>query len=149
MSFSKHPNTVRVLAVIAGIALSAGVLAEGRVTAKIVFPFDFIQFVPCANDGAGELVSFSGVWHIVNEIEPFPDLIEHGNWSNASGVGLTTGDNYIVAQASNSVPAADGGFLVNMQVVGTGGGAKFSLTQILKLDFPNPPEIEVIRVTCR
>lgn len=143
----------RAAAVLAACAciLSAGIASgAGRVTDKIVFPFDFITFVPCANDGAGELVSFSGVWHIVNEPEPFPDLIEHGNWSNAKGTGQITNDRYIITQTSNAVPFADGGFLVNLRVIGTGrGAAKFSVTQLLKLDFPAPPEIEDIRVTCR
>jgi len=102
--------------------------------------------VPCANGGSGEIVTISGTLHLL--IPPNASEALHGNWSNARGVGLTTGDVYVLAGSpSNLVPAAGGDYLTNITLVGTGPNAvKFTITRIGPLF---QPPTEVLQVHCR
>jgi len=102
-------------------------------------------FVPCADGGNGEIVTITGTLHLL--IPPNAGDAIHGNWSRAKGVGLTTGDQYVLAGSpSNLVPAADGEYLTNITLIGTGPGAKFTITRIGPLF---QPPTEVRQVHCR
>lgn len=105
----------------------------------------FNVFVPCADGGNGEIVSVSGTLHLL--IPPNAGDSIHGNWSNAKGVGLTTGEAYVLGGSpSNLMPAANGEYLSNLTLIGTGGGAKFTITRIGPL-FAPPTEVKQIH--CR
>src|SRR5262249_43600867 len=59
-------------------------------------PIDFIQLVPCAAGGAGELVHVTGDLHLVTRVTingNHVGVTEHDNFQGV-GTGLTTGDTY-------------------------------------------------------
>lgn len=70
------------------LILAAGVptFAQGP---GFVDEIDFIEWVPCANNGAGEPVHLTGKLHII-----FTDNIAQFTPQGVEGVGLTTGDMY-------------------------------------------------------
>lgn len=65
---------------------------------SIIVPLDDTFFIPCANDGLGEWVNFTGSFHIVyhSKANNGGGYHVHGHYQpqNAVGVGLTTGNEY-------------------------------------------------------
>jgi len=124
------------------LLLPQSVVSQPTATTQEV---SLIIIVPCANGGAGEIVTISGTLHLL--IPPDASEALHGNWSNARGIGLTTGDVYVLAGSpSNLVPAADGEFLTNITLVATGpNGVKFTITRIGPLF---QPPTEVLQAHC-
>ena len=78
-------------------------------TSSQVVPIAQLAFVPCANDGAGELVSISGNLHILSHFTfNHPRLIvkSHSQPQGVKGVGQITGDVYHgtgVTQSINTI----------------------------------------------
>jgi hypothetical protein len=61
------------------------------------FPVDILQFVPCANGGAGETVELTGIVHDQVRVTINGHKIgikTHDNPQGVTGVGLTSGDKY-------------------------------------------------------
>src|SRR5262245_21392461 len=61
-------------------------------------PVNFLSFVPCANGGAGEIVSFSGDLHSVVKLTINGNRVNlhiHQNYQGVTGTGQTTGDTYV------------------------------------------------------
>ena len=74
------------------LILSMSVLAS---TLSIEIPFTFSVFIPCANQGNGEVVDFSGTLHEVISSTVNGNHVHLNNLFNpqgAKGVGETTGD---------------------------------------------------------
>ena len=81
-------------------------------------PFDFLVDNPCAADGAGEVIEFTGFAHTL-----FHFTINGSRVSmtalvqfHISGVGLSTGDQY---QSTQAIHFAESGSLVNGQFLTT------------------------------
>jgi hypothetical protein len=102
------PNRARVVAVILALVLAVGLLAlalltkpaqaqsQGAVSEQ--FPLDFlIDTTGCA----GELIHVTGTIHTVNRFTVQEDGTYHGNSHfnlvGAKGVGLTSGDTYVIS----------------------------------------------------
>ncbi len=89
------------------------------------------QFVPCANNGEGEFVAFTGTIHdilhySVNDNHALIDTFS--NYQGFSGVGLTSGDRYRLTGGGHSLlsfdvndgaPEADN-FITTYNVIGQG-----------------------------
>src|SRR5919201_6754130 len=56
---------VAVLAAAAAVALSTANLAQAAVSSNVSVPLATSAFVPCANGGAGEVVTLTGNLHIL------------------------------------------------------------------------------------
>jgi hypothetical protein len=116
------------------------VSTTGRVVATRAFtvitnisePLDFTQFVPCADEGAGEDVHLTGTLHTVIRTTINSNKVGIKTLSNpqgVSGVGLTTGDKYrgtgVTQETSNEhtggLPETET-FINNFRILGPGRG---------------------------
>lgn len=133
MSITQHqPVLTRITcrhaaALICAIALAvlpSHVLAQAEVDA-IDSTFTFYS------DCAGEFVTLSGTLHRMQRPHsPFPAISEHGNWSNATAVGLTTGNSYRFAGSPTNYLAGPEVFLNVITLVGPGPDAvTFTITR--------------------
>jgi hypothetical protein len=111
--------------------------------------FAFGDFVPCANNGEGEVVVVTGTMHdiihfAVNDnhaaIDTFVSF--HG-----TGVGLTSGDTYRINDAGHSTVnfQLDGftdteTFVTNHNVIGQGTAPNFRLRQLTHITINNNGE---------
>jgi hypothetical protein len=102
---------------------------------NVQVPIDLLVFVPCAAQGAGELVQLSGPLHIL-----FTTTIDdrggfhskfHNQPQGVSGTGLTTGASYNatgVTQGNfNGKVGYETTFVNNFKIVGQGPGNNFMI----------------------
>lgn len=93
-------------------------------------PYDITVTVPCANNGAGELVALSGTLHTIINIRSDNNggfgLKVHSQTQGVSGVGLITGRKYQlsgVSQSNQNIKAGETFTMVNnFRLVGQGPG---------------------------
>lgn len=115
------------------IALSASpaYASATSFTASVKIPIQVGVFVPCANNGAGELVVLSGTLHdlvhVTIDDQSGTHVKIHDNPQGVSGVGLTTGTMYRgtgVTLTSFNVPTGDlpltTTFVNNFRIIGQG-----------------------------
>ena len=146
---SKNDSRTRELvrrSVAAGILCTLVVIQPQSASAQTISTLNdvtFAVFVPCADDGAGEVVVVSSTLHLVVK----DGVVVHGNQTNAKGMGLTTGHTYVIGGSpANLVPAGDGDFLYHLSWIGTGAdAARFNITAKGAVD---QPPTEVIQVSC-
>ncbi|MBI2852663.1 MAG: hypothetical protein HYX84_06145 [Chloroflexi bacterium] len=131
-------------AVLMGVALTIGTVvpANAEVVTNISVPINVLVFVPCANGGAGELVSLSGNLHVLvtvteDEAGGF-HLSASNNPQGISGTGLTTGANYrgtgVTRQELNLTNgASEVTFVNNFRIIGQGTGNNFLVHQTVHL----------------
>ena len=106
---------------------------------NFVFPVTEFVYVPCAADGAGEIVQLSGelhdTYHVTISSAGQLSLKFHDNTQGLSGVGQTTGaaynaSNVLQGMLHESVvtgfPVNDT-FVNNLHVIGNGQGRNFNL----------------------
>jgi hypothetical protein len=120
-------------------ALTApGTLTLARAQTETInerFHIAFLAFVPCADEGAGELVLLEGTLHSLFHITINGNNFKmkvHDQPQGISGTGLTTGDKY---QATGVTQQTFGGSFVNGQfsdsyvnnfrIIGQGRGSNF------------------------
>ena len=94
MKFLKIALSLVIVCLTVGFSIAAFAGASAQTT-SVVIPLTFSQFIPCANQGNGEIVDFSGSLHIVfsstvngNSVH----LNQLFNPQGAKGIGETTGD---------------------------------------------------------
>lgn len=114
------------------ILCSATVRAQATAdTSNEIVPFDLEAFIPCANNGAGEVVTFSGELHILVHSVSNGNTIrvsEHFQPVNLSGVGADTGDIYRATGVTmDSLKTSSAGaqvfdFVNNFRLIGQGPG---------------------------
>lgn len=116
---------------LAGLSRPRAAVAQATTdTISQSFPISLTQFYPCANGGAGELVSISGDLHTVMHLTINDNHLAaefHAHPQRLVGTGLTTGDTYRLVGGDHSVTSLqlDGGTRVfnavsNILVVGPG-----------------------------
>jgi hypothetical protein len=103
------------------LALLPGpVLAQAEVDAA---DFTFTFNSACL----GESVTITGTLHRMQRPgSPFPAVPEHGNWSNTTAVGLTTGNTYRFAGSPTNYVAGLEVFVNNITLAGRGPDAATS-----------------------
>ena len=133
MNKTKHALGLLALIAISMLGMRS---VQAAVTTNISVPFDgFSVFVPCANNGAGELVIFEGNLHIL-----FSSTINNNHVSGKfhfqpqglTGTGTVTGDKYQatgVTQDMFSGSFINGQFeftyVDNFRIIGQGPGNNY------------------------
>jgi hypothetical protein len=118
---------------------AAATAAASTVTTSQEFPFNLTVFVPCANGGAGELVTLSGslhdLFHVTLDGAGGFRVVFLDNPQGVSGTGLTTGAKY---QATGVTRDTFGGrvgsvetFVNNFRIIGAGPGNNFMVHENL------------------
>ena len=109
---------------IAFAVLPSHLLAQAEVDA-VESTFTFYS------DCAGEFVTISGTLHRMQRPNSaFPGIFEHGNWSNTTAVGLTTGELYKFAASPTNYVAGRDVFVNHITLVGLGpNAATFTITR--------------------
>lgn len=108
-------------------------VASSAVQSNIRIPINILQFVPCANGGAGEDVSLSGSLHILtmsNATGAGTFMVRtHAQPQGVSGYGLTTGDRYqgtgVTMTNSRLAAGETTTYVNNFRIVGQGKGNDF------------------------
>jgi hypothetical protein len=101
-------------------------------------PDTFVMFVPCAANGAGELVELSGnihvLFHVTFDGRGGFHAISHFQQQGVSGIGLTTGDRYRSTWVTqnqwngkewNGTVGFENTFADNLRIIGPGPGNNF------------------------
>jgi hypothetical protein len=101
-------------------------------TENLAFPITIAAFVPCANDGAGEVVQLAGNLHVLTHTIANASGITfkaHFQPQGITGTGMDSGDKYqgtgVTQQTmSSSDPGADLTFssVNNFRIIGQGPG---------------------------
>jgi hypothetical protein len=136
-------TTKQALALLAATAMTIigahSVTAE--VTQNISVPLDgFSVFIPCANNGAGELVIFQGNLHILLSFTINNNRVsgkDHFQPQGLTGTGNVTGDKYQgtgVTQSMFSGSLVNGQFestsVNNFRIIGQGPGNNYLVHEI-------------------
>jgi hypothetical protein len=136
------------------ISLGGSVFSQSRPTTTSLFiPLIREFFIPCANDGAGEIVSFQGLLHVVEHHtfnDRFVDEKFHVQPVNVEGIGLITGDMYRstgVTQIQDSFPLADGATHItsinNFRFIGQGPDNNFQVHETVHMTINANGEVTV------
>jgi len=102
---------------------------------SITFPFGLETFVPCADDGQGEIVALEGTLHIVfhqvNDEAGGTMFSFHAQPQRLQGRGLTTGDLYQATGGTRNRTVIRAGekfsFVNNFKIIGQGPGNNFTV----------------------
>jgi hypothetical protein len=151
---------VAVLAAAAAVALATANLAQAAVSSNVSVPLATSTFVPCANGGAGEVVTLTGSLHIV-ATETFDSAGGvHGtllfNPQDVSGVGSMSGAGYrgtgeTLSKFSGNVGAVST-LVNNFRVIGSGGAANLQVHEnvavVVNANGAVTASIDHISVTC-
>lgn len=126
MNRSRSLTLAAVLFVLAFALFSAPRPAFAEVTAHEEFLWELDLFVPCANNGAGEVVRFSGPLHVL-----FTTTLDNNGGYHATthlqpmgigGYGLTTGTRYratgVTRETFNASVGSNYTFVNNFRMVG-------------------------------
>ena len=122
-----------IAALVTVLGLAAGSLAGGgatSVTTSSVIPIGFVEFVSCANGGAGEEVLVSGnlhdLFHLTLDGKGGFHLKFLDNPQGVTGTGLATGDNYQATGGTQGTTSGTVGlaetFVNNFRIIGPGPG---------------------------
>jgi hypothetical protein len=151
---------VAVLAAAAAVALATADLAQAAVSSNVSVPLATSTFVPCANGGAGEVVTLTGSLHIV-ATETFDSAGGvHGtllfNPQGVSGVGSVSGVAYRGTGETISTFSGKVGVVStlvnNFRIVGTKGAATLQVHEnvalVVNANGTLTASIDHVTVTC-
>lgn len=133
------PAALLILALTIGTAPAA----RAEVTENVRVPLSIGVFVPCANNGAGEVVTLSGNLHILLRYnESASGAIHAGSHfqpQGVSGVGETTGDKYratgVTQNAFNANVGVEETFVNNFRIIGPGPGNNYLVHNVFHITF--------------
>lgn len=125
-----------------GVVFTAAAFAEATVvTTNVQIPYQVSVFVPCAVDGAGEIVDLSGTLHVVfdttlNNSGGFHTKA-HFQPQGVTGIGRTSGDKYqatgVTQQNFNGNVGTQFTFVNNFRIIGQGPGNNFLVHQLVHI----------------
>ena len=116
-------------------------LANAEVTTNEKIPFNMQVWVPCANNGSGELLIIGGTLHVLSVVSIDPDtgdlkIKQHSQPQGAGGQGTITGDRYQATGVTQSTQHISGAgfpyqytFVNNFRVIGQGSAVNFTIHQ--------------------
>ncbi len=154
---------VAVVALCSAVSLAVVGSAHSAVQVNAKSPIQFQVFVPCANNGAGELVDLSGDLHMLvsetinnNKVSGSEDFQPQG----ISGVGETTGLKY---QATGGTRTnfdlsfqngqANQTYVNNFNIIGQGPGNNFQVSELAHITFNANGDVSVVfdnfKATCK
>lgn len=122
-----------------GLAPFMGRTARAEVTSNVRVPLDMTVFVPCAVDGAGEVVALTGTLHMLVRVTLDPlggvHMGMHSQMQGVSGFGMATGTLYrasgVTQDKFNDNAGLEQTFLHNLRVVGRGSGNNFFVHELV------------------
>ncbi len=139
-----HPQRLVLLAlVIPALTLGTTSLARAEVTSNLSVPIDFSVYIPCADGGAGEVVTLSGDLHtLLRYTESASGTIHaasHFQPQGISGVGETTGDKYqgtgVTQDEFNATVGTEETFVNNFRIIGQGPGNNVLVHSVFHITF--------------
>jgi hypothetical protein len=149
-----------VLAAVAAVALATANLAQAAVSSNVSTPLATSTFVPCANGGAGEVVTLTGRLHILATVTLDSAGGVHGtllfNPQGVSGVGSVSGAGYrgtgeTVSTFTGNVGAVST-LVNNFRIIGTGGAASLQVHEnvalVVNASGTLTASIDHVSVTC-
>jgi hypothetical protein len=145
------------------IAFTACLPAQAAVQVNESIDIEFAAFVPCANGGAGEIVTLSGPLHVLITYTVNGNRVRgktHFQPQGLSGVGQSTGDSYRgvgVTQDHFSGSLQNGQYtgtyVNNFRIIGQGPGNNFHLHENFHLTINANGELSAIHdnlsATCK
>jgi hypothetical protein len=158
---------LRVRLLLVSITLLTASFLPSPLSAKVIFneqvPIPFLFFVPCANDGAGEFVLFTGLHHVLvaettDAAGGTHSMLHLQPSVGFVGTGLTSGDAYEgtgVVRGIDNISgngATESTFVYRVNIVGIGKANDLQIYQLVHFTFtPNGVTAEVIdsQVDCR
>lgn len=150
-----------------GVLVALVVFFSAQLTAEVVTnirqEININVFVPCANDGAGEVVALSGPLHtliISNTNDNTVSGSIHNQPQGISGEGLTTGNAYRGTGVTRThfTESLDSGqanetFVNNFRIIGQGSGNNFLLHVVSHITFNANGDVtadhEITSTECR
>lgn len=129
---------------------------------SIIVPLDQTFWIPCANGGAGEYVNFTGSFHIVSFLKTDANGTEHYQLhtqpQNASGIGLTTGDEFRgtgLGKTSANVKIGITGnstYIQSFKLIGKGQTPSLKIQEVFHITVNANGEltadVDMVKVTC-
>jgi hypothetical protein len=151
---------VAVLAAAAAVALATANLAQAAVSSNVSVPLATSTFVPCANGGAGEVVTLTGSLHILATETLDSAGGVHGTLSfnpqGVSGVGSVSGAGYrgtgeTLSTFTGRVGAVST-LVNNFRIVGTRGAASLQVHEnvalVVNANGTLTASVDHVSVTC-
>jgi hypothetical protein len=140
MSFKRCPTLLPILAVILvifALPLSAAVQTNTKV------PVNIGVFIPCAADGAGEVVFLTGNLHVLLRFTMDQaggiHAASHFQPQGISGIGQTTGAKYqatgVTQDEFNAKVGTEETFINNFRIVGQGPGNNYLVHETFHITF--------------
>ena len=123
---------------LAGVAFSQAL----SITTNEFVPFAQAVLVPCANDGAGEIVLIEGTLHVQNHLTINKNRLSlktHFQPQGVVGTGTITGDKYQatgVTQEQDStgiIGASEFTFVNNFRIIGSGPDNNLQVHQLIEI----------------
>lgn len=121
--------TIATLLLAFSVPIIAPAQADSETTNDFI-PIAQVSFVPCANGGAGELVSVSGILHVLSHAtinDNRVNLKQQFQPQGATAIGLSTGDVYRAVGGTrfhDTFPLTNGAttftFVNNFRMIGPG-----------------------------
>jgi len=133
----KMKPVIALLAVLSLVGVFSITTALAEVTTNVKIPYAVSVFVPCANDGAGELVDLSGTLHVLLLVTVDSDsgfhAKSHHQPQGVSGIGQTTGAKYqatgVTQTQFNGKLGYETTYVNNFRIIGQGPGNNFMIHQ--------------------
>jgi hypothetical protein len=151
---------VAVLATAAAVALAVANLTQAAVSSNVSVPLATSTFVPCADGGAGEIVTLTGSLHILATASFDSAGGVHGtllfNPQAVAGVGSVSGAGYRGTGATLSTFTGRVGtvstLVNNFLVVGTGGAPSLQVHEnaavVVNANGTVTASVDHVSVTC-
>jgi hypothetical protein len=151
---------VAVLAAAAAVALATANLAQAAVSSNVSVPLATSTFVPCANGGAGEVVTLTGSLHILASVTLDSAGGVHGtllfNPQDVSGAGSVSDAGYRGTGVTLSTFSGNAGavstLVNNFRIVGAGGAASLQVHEnasvVVNANGVLTASIDHVSVTC-
>lgn len=131
------------------VVLAIGVLTllaqpvHAAVQSNIKVPIDIGVFIPCAADGAGEVVFLTGNLHVLLRFTMDRaggiHVASHFQPQGISGNGQTTGDKYqgtgVTQDEFNAKVGIEESFINNFRIIGQGPGNNFLIHETFHITF--------------
>jgi len=157
-----HPQRLVLLAsVVCALTFGSTSVARAEVTANVRVPVDIPVYVPCANGGAGELVTLSGDLHtLFRYTQSASGGIHAGSHfqpQGISGVGEATGDTYhgtgVTQGEFNANVGVEETFVNNFRIIGQRSGNNYLVHSVFHITFNANGSItalvDTLSVDCR
>jgi hypothetical protein len=152
MKKSCRAAMLMITVILLGVTITPSV--KGEVIENYSFPTEIVQFIPCANGGAGEDVLLSGQLHMILSSTTNGNMIHYKIRSQPqgmSGVGSVTGDRYHAVGVSQSeysgqVPSGQQfqeTVVNNYRIIGHGPGNNFMVQEVFHVTYNESGEITV------